>query len=448
MRRLFAAFALLVVLGVVAACSDKEQAPAPVRATSTTQEASVTTPAGPSSGVPTRTSPSPTTTQPTIGPAEFQGSRAMEHIRQLTVAIGPRVSGSEGERRGAEYIRAQFAASGYVVEVVEFTFDGDPFRAATVAAGGKTYDALGMSGGEGGIVRGGAVSVGLADADGIAGRDLTGKVAIADRGTLQFRQKADNVRKAGATALIVVNDREGELSGTVGAVGIAVVGVTREAGVLLRQLSADGGVVSVTVPTGTQAKGLNVVAKSTAADVCQVVVGGHQDTVPGSPGAHDNGSGAAQVIELARAFAADGLDKGLCFVAFGGEESGLHGSDVIARDLKAKGQLPRVMVNIDASGVGRTVELIGDGELTRQALAVAQQMGIAAAVTELGAGFGSDHQSFKAVGVPVLYFASDELGKFHTPGDTIDTINPDLVEAGGDLQYAVIKQLLKQFASP
>lgn len=373
----------------------------------------------------------------------------MEHIRKLTVDIGTRVTGSDGERKAAEYIREQFAASGYVAEIAPFTFEGDRFRTTSISTGAAVVDALIMSGSGGGRVRASAVFVGLADADGIAGRDLTGKVAIANRGTLQFRQKADNVRKAGAVALIVVNDREGELSGNVGAgTGIPVVGVTKEAGAALRAAADAGTAFTLAAPAGSTSTGLNIIARPSTGDACRLLVGGHMDTVPGAPGAHDNASGTAQVIELARAFAADGLDAGICFVAFSGEESGLHGSEAYARDARLKNQLPIIMVNIDASGVGRRMQLIGDAELTGQALAVAQQMGLEAETTELAAGFGSDHQSFAAEGVPVLYFASDELGKFHTSGDTIDTINPDLIERGGDVEYAVLKRLLRQTTRP
>jgi Zn-dependent M28 family amino/carboxypeptidase len=74
-------------------------------------------------------------------------------------------------------------------------------------------------------------------------------------------------------------------------------------------------------------------------------------------------------------------------------------------------------------------------------------MGIEAEVTELGANYGSDHQSFEAHGVPVLFFTSDSLGNIHTPQDTIDTISSTVVEAGGDLAYEMIKQLLPEVAA-
>jgi Zn-dependent M28 family amino/carboxypeptidase len=187
---------------------------------------------------------------------------------------------------------------------------------------------------------------------------------------------------------------------------------------------------------------VNVLAKAAPGQACRVLVGGHHDTVPGSPGAHDNASGSAVVLELARAAAADGLDEGLCFATFGGEESGLHGSKAMVREMEAAGELPHTMVNLDTVGVGSAVDLIGSAELTARAAAIATRLSIPAAVSSLGFGFGSDHQSFEAAGVEVVFFSSNELGRFHTPGDTIDTIDRDVVAHVGVVAFELLKELV------
>lgn len=69
------------------------------------------------------------------------------------------------------------------------------------------------------------------------------------------------------------------------------------------------------------ADGINLVAESslnTGAPV--ILVGAHFDTVPGSPGANDNGSGIAALLELARLFAGKTSGIELRFVAFDNEE--------------------------------------------------------------------------------------------------------------------------------
>jgi len=67
------------------------------------------------------------------------------------------------------------------------------------------------------------------------------------------------------------------------------------------------------------------------------VVGAHFDTVPGSPGADDNASGVAGMLEIARVLAGRPMVSTIQFVAFAHEEIGLVGSTVRAGALKAQG---------------------------------------------------------------------------------------------------------------
>ncbi len=65
--------------------------------------------------------------------------------------------------------------------------------------------------------------------------------------------------------------------------------------------------------------GVNIEAEVAGNDEI-IVVGAHYDTVIGSPGADDNASGVAAVIELARAFAGESTKRTIRFVAFANEE--------------------------------------------------------------------------------------------------------------------------------
>jgi len=435
---LFAIGAALITLAA-AGCSDRGTAD-PGTTTATSEPASAATATAGTPG-------SPSATPAHAADSAFDGDAAFAHIRELAVAIGPRVSGTPAETATVDYIKHAFEADGYTVEEFEFAFQSDPFRAAAVEAAGEPIEAFAMTGSGGGDVSAAAVDIGLGDAAGVAGRDLSGKIAIAARGTLRFAEKLANARSAGAIALIVANDREGDFVGNLtGGTDIPVVSVSSDSGNRLRAAAASGGTIRVVVPPGTSTGSVDVIARPSAGARCDIVVGGHHDTVPGAPGAHDNGSGTGIVLELARVFATDGLDPGLCFVTFGAEESGLNGSRAWVETLARANALPRVMVNIDAIGVGTKVQLIGTSELTSDALALANAMGIHAEQTELGAGFGSDHQSFEAAGVPVIFFASDQLGFLHTPQDTIDSLDRPVIDNGGALAEAMIRQLLTRFA--
>jgi hypothetical protein len=86
-----------------------------------------------------------------------------------------------------------------------------------------------------------------------------------------------------------------------------------------------------------------------------VVIGAHYDSVFGSPGANDNGSGAAALLELSRRFATRDTERTVRFVAFVNEEppffrTGEMGSRHYARGARAKGEDIRAMLALETIG--------------------------------------------------------------------------------------------------
>lgn len=395
---------------------------------------------------PTSASPDPQVQRAT-GPAEHDGKRTLAHIEKLAKGIGPRVSGTKGEADAAAYIAAEFRSGGYTVEVMDFTYDGDRFRAGTVTVSGKAFEALTLTGSTGGSVSAPSAFLGLADAEGIGGRSLKGKVAVADRGTLRFGEKYEAIRDAGAIALVILNNQAGPFSGDLRTTAtFPVVGISGEDAPAVREAARLGADIKVEAPEGELSKAVNVIARPAKDAQCDVLVGGHHDSVPGTGGANDNASGTAMVVELARAFAADGLDRGLCFATFGAEESGLYGSTALVERFKSEGRLPGLMLNLDVAGIGTQVTVIGDAAYRQKALDIADELDIPAFAGFLPANTGSDHQSFQQAGVPVLYLESGDFGTLHTPQDVVEDIQLDELERVGDLAYATILRLLPDIA--
>ncbi len=86
-----------------------------------------------------------------------------------------------------------------------------------------------------------------------------------------------------------------------------------------------------------------------------VLAGAHYDTVPGSPGADDNASGVAALIEIARALHDAPCERTVKLVAFVNEEPpffywGEMGSRVYARAARARGDDIRVMLSLEMLG--------------------------------------------------------------------------------------------------
>ncbi|MDX2231877.1 MAG: M20/M25/M40 family metallo-hydrolase [Leptolyngbyaceae cyanobacterium bins.349] len=81
-----------------------------------------------------------------------------------------------------------------------------------------------------------------------------------------------------------------------------------------------------------------------------VLIGAHYDAVPGTPGADDNASGVAALLELAQALAAQPARYPVRLVAFDLEEYGMVGSEHYASDLQQQGQKIRLMLSLEMLG--------------------------------------------------------------------------------------------------
>lgn len=429
----------LILPVLLFACADRDDSGDSPTATATGGQATSVP-----SGVPG--SPTPNGSVGATGPAEFEGARALEHVRVLSEEIGPRVSGTEGEDEAAEYLAQQFRSYGYDVELMDFTFSGDRFnRVGSVQEGDATYEALALVGSASGKLSAPGVWVGVADDAGIGGRDLDGMIAVASRGTIPFAEKYEKAKDAGASALIIVNNASGPVSGDLRReASIPVVAVAGEAETNLKEAAEAGDTITLDAPGGDATEAVNVIARPASGATCTVLVGGHHDTVPAAPGANDNASGTGTIVELARAFAADGtLDPGLCFATFGAEESGLYGSQELANRLQDAGELPEFMVNIDVAGIGNGVAVTATTGLGQQVLEFADELDIEARLAELPANTGSDHASFRQLGVEVVFIWSDgDFPTIHTPEDQFEDIQVEELERVGDLNMKVIEDLV------
>ena len=81
-----------------------------------------------------------------------------------------------------------------------------------------------------------------------------------------------------------------------------------------------------------------------------ILVGAHYDGVPGTPGADDNATGVAVLLEMARAFATEAISYPVRLVAFDLEEYGLLGSTAYAQTLIEEKQPLRLMVSLEMLG--------------------------------------------------------------------------------------------------
>ena len=191
-----------------------------------------------------------------------------------------------------------------------------------------------------------------------------------------------------------------------------------------------------------------------------VLVGAHYDSVVGSPGANDNGSGVAALLELARLLAERELPRTVRFVAFVNEEPPFSytaemGSLVHATAAKARGDDIRAMLSLETVGhysdepgsqqypfplrwfYPDTANFIGfvgnlsSRKLVRSALGSFRRHASfpseGAAVPEQIPGVGwSDHWSFWQAGYPAIMVTDTAFYRYvhyHTEGDRPEQVD-------------------------
>lgn len=173
-----------------------------------------------------------------------------------------------------------------------------------------------------------------------------------------------------------------------------------------------------------------------------VIVGAHYDHLgtgeqyslePGKagtvhPGADDNASGAAGVLALARVLARrPTLPRGVLLVAFAGEELGLLGSVHYVNHPPLPLGNAVAMINMDMIGRMRdrvvTVGGAASGEGFQPLLVRAGQiLGLRLDTSDRAIYGSSDHTSFRARGIPILFFFTGLHADYHRPTDTPDKI--------------------------
>ena len=95
---------------------------------------------------------------------------------------------------------------------------------------------------------------------------------------------------------------------------------------------------------------LNLPAATSSNQKPPILIGAHYDAVPGTPGADDNATGVAALLELAKTFAEQPLKHPVQLVAFDMEEYGLLGSAAYSAQLRQQQQPLRLMISLEMLG--------------------------------------------------------------------------------------------------
>jgi Zn-dependent M28 family amino/carboxypeptidase len=358
---------------------------------------------------------------------------------QNLVNLGPRVAGTPVMEKASNYLIDQYRKAGYITEVQTFTYQKFVDLGSNLIVDNVTIEGQALNGSIPGKLNAPLVVVpNVGRSADFASVNVKGAIAIVKRGEIRFSQKAENAAAAGAVGLVIVNNQPGDLSnGSVGGgAKLPVLGLSAEKGNALIARTQN---TQVNLNVNAQRQvvtGRNVIAHLPGVTQPKMILGGHYDSVAGSPGANDNASGTAVVLAIARNLSSTPLAGQVWFVAFDGEEDGLHGSRAFVNAAQPQFlSALKGMMNFDMVGVNNQLGIGGTSSLTSLVQTSLPQ------VKTFGSMSGSDHASFADKGVPVLFFYRGSERNYHTPNDK--TVDPKLLEQTTQVGLDMVKRLLK-----
>ncbi len=186
------------------------------------------------------------------------------------------------------------------------------------------------------------------------------------------------------------------------------------------------------------------------------------DTLGVHPGADDNASGDAVVLELAKHFRKARSPRSIIIAFFGAEEQGLVGSKKFLEWMKQQDSqrknLPDslkgivAMVNLDMVGRMRdnALSVSGTGtssEFKAMVESVAEQKNLHVSCVPDGYG-PSDQASFVAQDIPVLFLTTGGHMEYHTPADVPSTLNYDGMQQTLDYTKELVARLASMPTTP
>ncbi len=301
---------------------------------------------------------------------------------------GTRAAGTAGYDQSVDYVVKKLRGAGYSPQLFRFSFDFfrelAPAVLQQVSPNQVDYPTTTMTYSGSGDVTTGVTAVDViipptptpSSTSGCETSDFAGfpagNVALIQRGTCTFRQKADNAAAAGASAVVIFNEgqpgRSDLFGGTLGSAGVTipVVSASFATGQELYALLQSGPVV-VHVKTNTESEvrqTANILADTKKGDPNNVVVvGAHLDSVLPGPGINDNGSGSATILAIAEQLTKFKTTNKVRFAWWGAEELGLVGSTRYVASLSdAQKDAIALNLNFDMVGSPNFVRFVYDGD--------------------------------------------------------------------------------------
>ncbi len=392
----------------------------------------------------------------------YSAERAYEYLEVLAGQIGERAAGTEPESRAVDYIASQFKSWGLEVTVQAVRVPVWHQRRARLWAEGevtrdfpaKAIVFAGQTKPEG--ITGEFVDLGSASERDIRGKDLKGKIALVKRDVyIDYPDYwlTDRLKPLGVAGLVFYSSpgRHGiptayyNFKRALKEPTPPAVDLSYEDAVRLVQMKPKrvGLVVEADIEWHDSHSVFGEIKGAVKPDEV-VMFSAHDDSAYTSPGATDDGGGVAAVMELARAFAQGPKPaRTLRFVAWGGHELGLMGSEQFLRT--HPDEPGRIVAFINYDGMGSTLGTLdwtasGDPQWVKFLHDTQIALGMDD-VGEVGPS-GTDATNFSSLEVPSIQIGQrHSINENHTPFDNLSTTSAAGLEDGLALAGAIGQRL-------
>jgi aminopeptidase YwaD len=393
-----------------------------------------------------------------VSRAEANQERLWNHARVLCEEIGPRLSGTAGDERAVEYIATHMRDCGLEVEVQDYSCPAWECESAELmllgAGGPEPLPAVAQTFSQGCDLQAALVGVGSEEelelAPALDGKVLVlhGKIAsnlAPDRNPLLLAAE-----ERSAAALVLVSPGESVSTKLVRDPFLRVPSVAVAQSVGQALLASQGKRLRLRVRARRYgSKSHNVIGRLSGEQDGHVAVAAHYDTAADVPGATDNASGTAVVLELCELFAARRRGLGIHFIAYGAEEYGRRGQGCLGaveyvRRHPGDVAQARAVLELDCVGTAALppqVTVMGFGRSQRgDILGVLGQY--PRCDVSLQPESETPHTPFDLTGVPAVWFVNDySKAPIHTAQDSIDLLSPDEMAFTAEVAATVLEYL-------
>jgi Iap family predicted aminopeptidase len=370
---------------------------------------------------------------------------AMRHIEKLCVEIGSRPIGSPANQAAADYVRNSFGAAGCQVEEQPYACTAWEHTSTMLELSGERLDVVANAFSLPCEVTAPVVAAGTIpelEAAPASGRilllygDLVRNPLSAKSWFLKGErderiiQTLEILKPAALLAPPTATDYYGQWTEDW---ELDLPAATVPYDVALRLLRLGETPVRLCIESRrVSSSARNLVARTAGSGDKRIVLCAHFDTKINTPGALDNGSGAAVLLTLAEMLAPGTWPFTLEFIAFNGEEYLPLGDDEYLR--RAQGYFGNILAAINLDMVGAALGANSITAMSCTAEFEAQIKGLAArypGVVWVEPWPESNHSTFSMRGVPGIALSSVGMrGLTHSRGDTIEHVSPTaLVEA-------------------